>query len=155
MKRALAAIAVGVALALSTPAMAGAEEKHDVHPDVAYALASAPGGVAEGYYSAVWPETGMRVDVPNPNAMLRAVGTCATGSICAYSGSNLTGTKLSWTTCGQKSTAALSQVASIANARSSGTLSARQVTTVRAWASANSWANVPSTYWSAITNVNC
>jgi hypothetical protein len=153
MKRALAAIAVGVALALSTPAMAGATQKDDVHPDVAYALASVPGGVADGYYSATWPETGMRLDVPQ--AMLRAVGSCATGSICAYSGSNLTGTKLSWTTCGQKSTAALSQVASIANARSSGTLSARQVTTVRAWASANSWANVPSTYWTAITNVNC
>ncbi|TQJ31066.1 hypothetical protein [Microbacterium sp. SLBN-146] len=153
MRRALAAIAVGVALALSTPAMAGAVEKNDVHPDVAYALAAVPGGVAEGYYSAAWPETGMRVDVPN--GMLRAVGSCATGSICAYSGTGLAGTQLSWSTCGQKSTAALSQVRSIANARSSGILSARQVTTVRAWASANSWANVPSTYWSSITNVYC
>lgn len=152
MKSTLAALALIGALVLASPASAQAFGADDeVHPDVAYALSAEPGGVATSYSSAVWPDSDMRIDVP----VGRAVGTCATGSICAFSSSGLGGTKLSWTTCGSKSTAALSQVGSIANARSSGTLHARQGTTVRASAGANSQANVPVAYWSSITNIFC
>lgn len=152
MKRMLSILALAGALMAAAPMAAVAtDEASRVHPDVAYALAVEPGGVAMSYSSAAWPELGMRMDVP----VGRAVGTCATGSICAFSTSGLGGTKLSWTTCGSKSTAALSQVGSIANARSSGTLQARQATTVRASASANSQANVPIAYWPSITNIFC
>lgn len=123
----------------------------DVHPDVAYALSVQPGGVATSYWSAVWVDAGMRLDVPSA----RAVGTCATGSVCAFSAGALAGTKLSWTTCGSHSTAALAQVGSIANARASGTLQARQATTVRASAGPNAWASVPFTYWTYITSISC
>lgn len=153
MKRTLTTLALVAALALLAPAAASADDGADIHPDVEYALALEPGGVATSYGSAVWPALGMRLDVPSD--AVRAVGTCATGSVCAYSSSGLGGTKLSWTTCGSKSTAAISTVGSIANARTSGTLSARQGTTVRASAGANSQANVPVAYWTSITNVFC
>lgn len=152
MKQMLSILALAGALMTTAPMPAvAADGASTVHPDVAYALAVEPGGVPMSYSSASWPELGMRIDVP----MGRAVGTCATGSICAFSTSGLGGTKLSWTTCGSKSTAALSQVGSIGNARSSGTLQARQGATVRASASANSQANVPIAYWPSITNIFC
>lgn len=154
MKRTLASLAIATVLVLSAAAPAAvADEASDLHPDVEYALANQPGGYATSFGSAVWPALGMELEVVSDYA--RAVGTCATGSICAYSSSGLGGTKLSWTTCGSKSTAALSTVGSIANARTSGTLQARQGATVRASAGANSQANVPVAYWSSITNVFC
>ena len=157
MNRMLVMCCVTVALVLAAPLASSAEEQ-DVHPDVAYALAAEPGGVVLSYSSAEWPDLGMRLDAaPSASGFIgvQSVGTCATGSICAYASTGISGTKLSWTTCGTKSTAALAQVGSIANARSSGTLQARQGTTVRASASANSFANVAVAYQASITNVFC
>ena len=148
---------VAVALVLAAPLASSAEEQA-IHPDVAYALAAEPGGVVLGCGSAEWPDLGMRIDAAPPASGIigvQSVGTCATGSICAYASTGISGTKLSWTTCGSKSTAALAQVGSIANARSSGTLQARQGTTVRASASANASANVAVAYQASITNVVC
>jgi hypothetical protein len=153
MKRTLAAAALALALALAASPLAAHAEEAAVHPDVAYALAAEPGGVATSYYSAEWPKLGMTLEVAAVSAF--SVGTCATGSICAYSEGAMAGVKLSWTTCGSKSTAALDTVGSIANARSTGTLTARQGTTVRATAAANAYANVPLSYRSLITNVYC
>ncbi|MDY0910726.1 MULTISPECIES: hypothetical protein [Microbacterium] len=153
MKRTLVTVALVTALVVGAPTsvVAAEESGQDVHPSVAFALDAEPGGVATGYGSAEWPELGMTLEV----SLVRAVGTCATGSICAYSEGGMAGTKLTWTTCGSKSTSALSTVGSIANARSSGTLSAREGTTVRASAAANTYANVPLAYRTAITNVYC
>jgi hypothetical protein len=150
-KRTLAASILAIAL-VASPLVAHADEP-DVHPAVAYALNAQPGGVATSYYSAEWPKLDMTLDVAWASTF--AVGTCATGTICAYSEGAMAGVKLSWTTCGSKSTAALSTVGSIANARTSGTLTARQSTTVRATAAANSYANVPLSYRSLITSVYC
>lgn len=125
----------------------------EIHPHVEYALEQVPGGIAVGERVAYWPELDMTLEVQAVAA--RAVGTCATGSVCAYSAANRGGTKLQWGSCGTHSTAAIATVGSIANARSSGTLNARQGTTVRASASAGSSANVPAAYTSGITNVAC
>lgn len=149
----LAAVAAAFLLLLGTPSIAHATATDDVHPDVAYALDAEPGGVATGYFTAEWPELGMTLTVPG--IQRASVGNCASGRICAFERAGLTGTMLSWTTCGAKSTAALPAVGSIANARSSGTLVARQGTTTRASASANSSATVPVTYRTAITSVSC
>jgi hypothetical protein len=156
MNRMLGICIVTVALVLAAP-LAGSADERAVHPDVAYALAAEPGGVVLSYTAAEWPDLGMRIDAATSASGVgpQAVGTCATGSICAYSSTGISGTKLSWTTCGSKSTAALAQVGSIANARSSGTLQARQGTTVRASASANAYANVAVAYQASITNVFC
>lgn len=130
------------------PASAPADAR--LHPDVRHALERVPGGVVVHGGMAVWPELDMTLEVSWP----WAVGSCATDAVCAYSGANRGGTKLQWNSCGTHSTAALSEVRSIANARS-GTLDARDGTTVRASASAGSSANVPAIYASDITNVTC
>lgn len=154
MKRTLGALALSLVLVLNVSAGAAAtEHREPVHPDVAYALAAEPGGVATSYTTAEWAATGMKLEVPTVTA--RAVGSCATGSICAFSGTGIGGTKLSWSTCGSKSTSALERVGSIANARSSGSLQARQGTTVRASVGSNAYTNVAVGYQTAITNIFC
>lgn len=157
MIRTLATLALALGLAGSPTAVAAAQAPAEtLHPAVEYALAAEPGGFAVTETSALWPELGMRLDVLEAGSALgRAVGDCATGSICAYSAAGQAGVKLTWSSCGSKSTSALGTVGSIANGRSSGTLSARQASTVRASAGANSYANVPVSYRSSITNVYC
>lgn len=150
MKRALLSLGIAIALTASGMTAAHATEP-DVHPDVAYALATVPGGVVVDWLTAEWPATGMRIEAQGGFS----VGSCATGAICAYSSASLAGTKLSWTSCGMKSTAALSSVGSIANARTGGTLRALQGTTSRATAAAGASANVAVSYRALITNVSC
>lgn len=124
----------------------------DLHPDIAYALQEVPGGIVIDAHHAEWPELGMVIEVPEHGEHHRAVGSCATGAICAFSGSNLTGARLSWSSCGTHSTSGLSSVGSIANARSSGYLQARTSSGgVQATAIAGSWSNASG----AITNVRC
>lgn len=117
---------------------------------IQYALEHEPGGYATSAHSAYWPETGMTM-TSGLGISTFAVGSCATGAICAYSGYSLTGSKLSWTACATFSTSALPMVRSIANARSSGTLRARNVTTVVATTGPGGQANVSTT----VTNVQC
>lgn len=111
-----------------------------VHPDVQYALSVVPGGTLVDPLTAVWPATGMTLSASA--SAPRAVGTCATGQFCAYSGANRSGTKLSWSACGTVSTSALATVGSVANARSSGKVHALNsanavLTTVAAGGSVN------------------
>lgn len=120
-------------------------------PQVAAALQTVPGGEVLDSHTAYWPDLGMTMTVPDPR-LRDAVGICPNGSVCAFSGASLGGTKLSWTTCGTFSTAALkAPVRSIADARSTGSLQARSGTTVVATAIAQSWASVTGTS----DNVNC
>ena len=123
-----------------------------VDPRILDALDAVPGGEVVDDYTAYWPALEMTLTVPAPGDG-DAVGSCANGSICAYSGSGLTGSKLSWSSCGTFSTAAIpgGVVRSIADARSTGSLQARNGTTVVATASAQSWNNVVGT----TDNVRC
>ena len=149
MRRGAAIVAVMAALLVSSTAPAQATQ---LSPEVLYALRAEPGGVALTPTTAVWPALGMTLEVQSA----RAVGSCATGTICAYSGAALTGTRLTWTTCGTKSTVAISTVGSIANARSSGTLSARGSSgTVYASAGTGASANVAVANRPLVTNVSC
>ncbi|GAA1230223.1 hypothetical protein JOF42_000368 [Microbacterium phyllosphaerae] len=117
----IAIVLIGLALAAS-PATASATIT-PLHPDVQYALDEVPGGVALSATHAVWPALGMTVTAESPFA--RSVGTCATGTYCAYAGTALTGTKLTFAICTNVSTAGLRSVGSIANGRSSGKVQAR------------------------------
>lgn len=155
MKRLLITLVATVALTLA-PAAANASDAVQpdaTHPDIAYALDAVAGGVLINANSARWPALGMRIDALPASG--RAVGSCATGTICAYAGTGLGGTRLSWTTCGSKSTAALTQVGSIANARSSGTMTALAGSTLRASAGAGGSVDVALAYRASITTVSC
>jgi hypothetical protein len=142
---ALASLGLSLLASLAGPA------SDDVIPDpeVAYALEHEPGGFLLNAHEAYWPEHQMTMT--SSYALEQAVGTCATGNICAYSAINLGGAQLSWSSCMSHSTAALPSVQSIANARSTGTLHARNGGTVVASASAGQQANV----WSTVTDVQC
>lgn len=146
MKKLLAVVAAATLMLLTISSPAQASEP-DLHPDVEYALDAVPGGRVIDAYTVVWPELGMTLTAQPDRAGAEsrtAVGSCATGLYCAYSGANRAGTKLSFVVCTVVSTAALSSVGSIANARSSGIVYARNSSaTVIGSAAAGSWANVP------------
>lgn len=146
-----ALLVTGALLASSMGGLA-AHADGDVDPRIEVALAAEPGGVVVDDGTVVWPALGMQLDVATPSR--RSVGSCATGSHCAYSGIGLTGSKLSWTTCSSShSVAALGGVVrSIASARSTGSTSARSASGgVLATASAGGWANVSGT----VSHVSC
>lgn len=152
MKRHIAAVAaLAVSLLLiphaaasaSVSGPAGASSSDDAETsDIEYALGAVPGGIALSDSYAVWPALGMTLTAGSPTA--RSVGSCATGTFCAYAGSGLSGTKLAFTVCTNVSTAALRVVASIANGRTSGKVHAKNSSgTVLGTAVANGSANVP------------
>jgi Peptidase inhibitor family I36 len=120
-------------------------------PRITAALAEHSGGEVIDAHTAYWPDEHMTLHVDNP--LLRvAVGNCPNGSICAFSGTNIGGSRISWTTCGTYNTSTLgAPVKSIADARSTGSLQARSGTTVLATAIAQSWDNVTGT----TDNVRC
>lgn len=151
MKRFSLAIVAAALLVLGAGTAAVAAEPESFHPDVQYALAAEPGGIATSYTTAVWPALGMSLTVSTN----RAVGACPTGYICAYSGAAQAGTELRWNSCGSKSTAGIGSVGSISNARASGTLQARQGTTVLASAVAGATTTVGAANRLLITNVFC
>lgn len=121
----------------------------DLHPDIAAALEDLPGGVVIDATHAHWPELGMTIDVP-PSSEEKAVGSCATGNVCAFNGTGLSGTRVSWSSCGTYAPGMT--VRSIANARSAGYAQARSSSgSVLATAIAGSWANVSGT----VADVRC
>lgn len=123
-------------------------EPDSIHPDIADALRRVPGGVVIDATHAEWPELDMSIDVPTDEE--RAVGSCATGNVCAFNGTGLSGTRVSWSTCGTYSPGIT--VRSIANARSAGYAQARSSSgSVLATAIAGSWANVSGT----VADVRC
>lgn len=128
----------------------------DTDEVVSYALDAVPGGYATSEHTAYWPELGMTLVSDEAQAAQRserpkAVGSCSNGAVCAYSGSSLSGSKLSWSSCGTHSTSALASVRSIANGRTSETLRARNGSTVLASASPGTQKNVSG----SVTNISC
>jgi len=155
--RTMIAVAAGflLAVAMVAPASAssGDEQPVDVDPQVARMLEEVPGGVLVDAKHAVWPELHMELIVPSSASSLAraAVGSCATGLICLYDGYSLSGTKLTFGTCGISTVPSSFATRSLANARSSGYTQARNGTTVLATASAGGWTNVYGT----TTNIRC
>lgn len=153
MKRLTGFAVMTIALLLATmaaPSMASAStDMDDVHPEIADALEQIPGGVMIDANHAYWAEWDMDVRVPSSSKlMLRSVGTCATGKICAYSSSALVNMYVSWGTCSANLPIPNSSqypARSFANARSSGFAQARNGSTVLATANAGGWANISGT----------
>ncbi|AXL10753.1 hypothetical protein DXT68_00275 [Microbacterium foliorum] len=141
-KRIVTATALAVSLLLIAQASASASASDDTEiSDIEYALEVVPGGIALSDRYAVWPALGMTLTAGSSAA--RSVGSCATGTFCAYTGSGLSGTKLAFAICTNVSTAALRVVASIANGRTSGKVHAKNSSgTVLGTAVANGSANV-------------
>lgn len=155
MKRttALAAAVLGLIMTLgAAPAMAAVQDDREVDPLVAAMLEEVPGGVLLDANHAVWPKLDMELSVPSASGITaRSVGTCATGKICAYNASSLGGGVLTFSTCSVHAIAASFTVKSVANARTSGYVQARNGTTVVQTVNAGTWGNVSGT----VTNLRC
>lgn len=88
------------------------------------AMHDRPGGTQISATEVSWEDGAVTLTVYD-GLSSRAIGSCAAGSFCAWDGSHLTGSRLSFTSCATHSTAGLSIVRSLANARSSGTVKAK------------------------------
>ncbi|MFK0400907.1 hypothetical protein ACIQTT_01110 [Microbacterium sp. NPDC090225] len=146
----LTALIVAGLLVVSAPAAASAATGEDeVDPTIAQMLDEIPGGVLIDAHRAVWPALDMEVTVPSVLggfAARAAVGSCANGRICAYSNGSLSGTTVTWGTCGTLTVPTGFVPRSFANARSSGYAQARNSAGgVLATANAGAWANVGGT----------
>lgn len=155
MRRTRAGIAAlfGLLLVLAgAPAASLAAEDVEVHPAIAQALQEIPGGIVVDAEHAVWPRFEMEISVvADREAAIRAVGSCGTGLICAYSGYGLTTMYATWGVCGVLPAPSAYTMKSFADARSSGYAQARNGTTVLATAAAGSWSNV----YGSVTNIRC
>lgn len=152
-KTILVTAVLGLLIALGpAPANASVQGDGEVDPQVAAMLEEVPGGVLIDATHAEWPELGMELAVATESGVsARAVQNCATGRICAYSGTSLAGSSLTFTVCGVIAIPSSFSVKSVANARTSGFTQVRNGTSVLATVSAGSWGNVSGT----VTNLRC
>lgn len=152
--RVMGALLATAIIAVASTAPAGADSGYQraesLDPVIEYALIREPGGVVVDDTKVVWPQLGMTLTVSRVVPMA-ATTKCPTGLICAFDGSNETGTRLTWATCAVHSTAALAIVRSVASARPVNSAQARNGTTVLATAGAGNFANVYGT----VTNIRC
>jgi hypothetical protein len=119
MMRSIAAGILALALALAGVAAASADQGATVQQQIDYALVAVPGGIQTSENTVEWDGGTEVLTVLISNS----VGSCATGSFCAFGAVNLGGSKLTFTSCTVHSTAALSGgVHSIANATALGTV---------------------------------
>jgi len=139
----------------AVPASAVTQGEGGLQAQIDAALVGHPGGVQISATTISWDGGAMLLTFPS--ATSRAVGACATGSYCAFSAINYTGTKLTFTGCSADGTSnSLStlggSVRSVANARTSGTVRAMNGITVFHTLSANTGV---SQNGSALTNLSC
>lgn len=116
-----AALTLGGALGASA-----AESRESMQERVDEVLREHTGGTQIAPNEIAWEDGAVVLTLaPTDGIAPLAVGSCATGSYCAYSGSALSGSKLTFSTCGTYSTTVLGSVRSVANARSSGHVDAK------------------------------
>lgn len=149
----LAAVVLGLVMTLgAAPAMAAAEDDRAVDPLVAAVLDEVPGGVMIDGRHAVWPQLDMVLTVPASSGIVPwSVGSCTTGRICAYNNTSLGGASLTFGTCAVHTIPSSFPVKSVANARGSGSVQARNGSTVLKTVAPGSWGNVSGT----VTNLRC
>lgn len=136
---------LALAPAAAFPASASVDDEPS-DPVLAHLLAEVPGGVRIGHVGAVWPELDMEYRsepaAPSAERSALAVGSCATGRICAYRGLSLTGGVLSWGTCGNIPIPSSFVTRSVAHARAAGLVRVRNGTATVATISAGGWADI-------------
>lgn len=146
MKKIAITVLAALAMSLGFASTAQASETADAFQnEIDSVLERFPGGMQTSDRTVEWDNGAVVLELAADGSSDRSVGTCATGSYCAYNGLSLTGSKLSFTACSTTvSLAALSgNVRSIANARSSGSVqgqngSGSTLTTLSAGAQVNS-----------------
>ncbi len=127
----IAAVLTGLALAIAAPAAANADPlsgSDALQQRVDAVLAKFPGGTQIAPNEVSWDGGATILTRAGDGTGIHpdSVGSCATGDYCAYSGSGLSGSKISFSACDTTvSTAPVGSVLSVANARSSGYVQAK------------------------------
>ncbi|WP_282845941.1 hypothetical protein [Microbacterium oxydans] len=149
----VAATMLSVMLLLSAaPAHAALEGDDAVAPEIIAMLEEVPGGVIIDSTHAAWPALGMELSIRSVSARTaRSVGSCATDRFCAYSAGSLGGNKLTFSVCSVNTIPSTFIAKSVANARGSGSVQARNGTTTVTTVNAGSWANLAG----AVNNLRC
>jgi|GEM_PF-1312495 len=108
---------------VATVTVSPSTEAQSVQTQIDAALAQHPGGMQTSVNEVSWEGGAIVLTIELPGIVNRAVGTCADGAFCAFSGGSLTGNKLSFSSCGTYSVSSLGGVVrSVANGRSSGSV---------------------------------
>jgi len=118
-----------LALVLGSPFAATAADRDSdpLQARIDAVLAEYPGGVQIAANEIAWEDgtVVLTLAVPGSAFGVLDVGSCATGSYCAYNGYSLSGSKLSFSSCGTpQPTGVIGTVRSVANARTSGSVNA-------------------------------
>lgn len=124
---------VALLLTAGTLALPTAVSADDgVRSQIAYALQAAPGGTQTARNQVTWPDgTVLTVETAASPTRAAAASSCPSGKFCAFTDLNGAGTHLDFSACpSTNSVAALIRVWSITNARSSGTVTGRNGSTV-------------------------
>ena len=136
----------------AAPAHATAEGDDVVAPEITAMLEEVPGGVIIDSTHAVWPALGMELAIGtvSPRSAL-SVGSCATDRFCAYSATSLGGNRLTFSVCSVNTIPSTFIAKSVANARGSGYVQARNGSAVVTTVNAGSWANLAG----PVDNLRC
>jgi hypothetical protein len=159
----LTSLITAAALVLALPTQVGpapsAGLESATSSEVSYALEAMPGGVLTAPNEVTWPDGTVLVVVPDGRAVdvagsrvsesgrvaapSVASNTCPSGKFCAHSAFDGTGTRLEFQTCpSTNSLAAMRVVKSVSNARTRGTVTAQDGSTVIATATAGTMKNI-------------
>ncbi|MFT4051190.1 MAG: peptidase inhibitor family I36 protein [Microbacterium sp.] len=148
----LVAVGAVAAIALAPTAANAAEDRVQARID---AVIAEYGGEQTAANEVTWDDGAiiLTVEAAASVSALTGVGTCPSGSYCAYSRTNYLGSRLAFTTCttGNSVSALGSAVRSIANSRSSGTVSAYNGSTKVLTVAAGNGKNTTAT----ITTLSC
>ena len=127
-----ATTAVALSLAAVPATAATVVPDGELQAKIDAVMAKFPGGVQIADDSVAW-QKGEIVLTLEGGSNARSVATCTTGSYCGWSGASYTGTKLSFTACSAAGTssslALLTATRSLANARTSGMVRAKNLST--------------------------
>ncbi len=124
MRKFIIGSAAVLALTLGTVSAAQADDvpPRPLQAQIESILAEHPGGVQTASNTISWDRGAVILTLASSGISSMSVGNCATNYYCAYTGTTLTGSKLSFSSC--NTTVGLSAlpgaVRSIANARSGG-----------------------------------
>ena len=147
----IAFIGLAIGLGLAGPASASSQDPMQTRID--QVLADYPGGVQSDWNEVSWADGDVILTLAVDGYQARAaVGTCASGKYCAYSGPSQGGNKMTFTTCGNQSVSALgAPVKSLANARTAGSVVAKNGSTVVLSVATGAIKNTSAT----VTQVSC
>ncbi|SIR95899.1 hypothetical protein [Microbacterium sp. RURRCA19A] len=139
-----ATVAIAALSVFASPAAHAADDR--LQDRVDHVLAEYPGGTQTGEGQISW-NNGEVILTFSGGVSARSVGSCATGSFCAYTGTYQSGARIAFTNCaGTNSVAPLgSPVRSFANARTAGTVYAFNGSTVVASSASGTYKNTTAT----------